>query len=540
MTTVYRARLARTLDPANPTADHVAVDDGRIVAVGGAADMPAGAPVDERFADKVLVPGFVEGHTHTQVGALWSSCYCGRFARTGPDGTRWDELPSVDESMARLREWGEANPEAEVVFGWGFDPIYFGRTCTREDLDQVSDTRPVTLAHASLHIVSVNTPALALLGLLDNPPDTPSVPRGPDGLPTGELRGPEAAYPAIGRLGLLPMLFPTTEDAFLAVGRLAVRAGVTTMTDLGSSYRPDLLANYTEFTAREDWPVRLVPAFMSDGRPAAELFRIADEAAEANTEMLRLGRVKIVVDGSIQGFTARLRAGEYHNGAPNGLWYKTPEHIREVLAQALAEGRQVHLHTNGDQASELVLDILEELVAARPGATPDITLQHAQMMDEGLLGRAAALGLNVNLFANHIFYWGEAHAAMTIGEERAAGMDACATALRLGVPLSIHSDEPVTPIAPLFAMWCAVNRLTHEGRVLGPQERITPEQALHAVTMGPAISLGLDGEIGSLAVGKRADIAVLADDPLSVAPEAIRDIAVWGTVTGGRVFPADG
>ncbi|MCB0957844.1 MAG: amidohydrolase family protein, partial [Ilumatobacter sp.] len=138
------------------------------------------------------------------------------------------------------------------------------------------------------------------------------------------------------------------------------------------------------------------------------------------------------------------------------------------------------------------------------------------------------------------FYWGEAHAAMTIGEERAAGMDACATALRLGVPLSIHSDEPVTPIAPLFAMWCAVNRLTHEGRVLGPQERITPEQALHAVTMGPAISLGLDGEIGSLAVGKRADIAVLADDPLSVAPEAIRDIAVWGTVTGGRVFPADG
>ena len=442
--------------------------------------------------------------------------------------------------MARLREWGEANPDADVIFGWGFDPIYFGRTCTREDLDLVSDTRPVALAHASLHIVSINTPALALLGLLDNPPDTPSVPRGADGLPTGELRGPEAAYPAIGRLGLLPFLFPTNEDAFLAVGRLAVRAGVTTMTDLGSSYRPELLAQYAEYTGREDWPVRLVPAFMSDGRPAGELSRVADEAAAANTDMLRLGRLKIVVDGSIQGFTARLRAGEYHNGAPNGLWYKTPEHIREVLAQALAEGRQVHLHTNGDQASELVLDILEELVAARPGATPDITLQHAQMMDEGLLGRAAALGLNVNLFANHIFYWGEAHAAMTIGEERAAGMDACATALRLGVPLSIHSDEPVTPIAPLFAMWCAVNRLTHEGRVLGPQERITPEQALHAVTMGPAISLGLDGEIGSLAVGKRADIAVLADDPLSVAPEAIRDIAVWGTVTGGRVFPADG
>ena len=97
----------------------------------------------------------------------------------------------------------------------------------------------------------------------------------------------------------------------------------------------------------------------------------------------------------------------------------------------------------------------------------------------------------------------------------------------------------MTPIAPLFAMWCAVNRITHEGRVLGPHERITAEQALHAVTMGPAITLGMDDEVGSLAVGKRADIAVLDDDPLAVAPEAIRDIAVWGTVTGGRVFPAD-
>ena len=207
MTTVYRARLARTLDPANPTADHVAVDGGRIVAVGGAAGMPAGAPVDERFADKVLVPGFVEGHTHTQVGALWSSCYCGRFARTGPDGTRWDELPSVDESMARLREWGEANPEAEVVFGWGFDPIYFGRTCTRENLDQVSDTRPVAGPRQPAHRLGQH--AGARPAAAGQPAGHP-VRAAAHGPPTGELRqglpGHRAPRPAADAL-------PTTEDA---------------------------------------------------------------------------------------------------------------------------------------------------------------------------------------------------------------------------------------------------------------------------------------------------------------------------------------
>jgi len=146
--------------------------------------------------------------------------------------------------------------------------------------------------------------------------------------------------------------------------------------------------------------------------------------------------------------------------------------------------------------------------------------------------------MGVNLFANHHYYWGEQHRAITVGPERAERMNACRSALEAGVPFSVHSDAPITPLAPLFTAWCAVNRLSATGRVLGAAQRIGVMDALRAVTLGAAWTLKLDGEIGSIECGKRADFAVLGEDPTAVAPEALKDVPVWGTVQGGRVFPA--
>jgi predicted amidohydrolase YtcJ len=106
------------------------------------------------------------------------------------------------------------------------------------------------------------------------------------------------------------------------------------------------------------------------------------------------------------------------------------------------------------------------------------------------------------------------------------------------VPLAIHSDAPVTPLGPLFTAWCAVNRVTPKGRVLGERERLTVLQALHAITLGPAWTLKLDHEIGSIECGKRADFCVLEDDPLAVDPATLKDLRVRGTVLSGRVFQA--
>jgi predicted amidohydrolase YtcJ len=141
----------------------------------------------------------------------------------------------------------------------------------------------------------------------------------------------------------------------------------------------------------------------------------------------------------------------------------------------------------------------------------------------------------VNLFANHIWYFGDQHVAQTIGAVRAARMNACRSALDTGVRLAIHSDAPVTPLGPLFTAWCAANRLTMSGKVLGAAQCISVQEALRLITLGAAYTLGLDGEVGSIEAGKRADFAVLGDDPLGIAAEKLKDVPVRGTVTGGYV-----
>ncbi|MEO7010677.1 MAG: amidohydrolase family protein, partial [Caldimonas sp.] len=179
-------------------------------------------------------------------------------------------------------------------------------------------------------------------------------------------------------------------------------------------------------------------------------------------------------------------------------------------------------------------------LAAHPRADHRHTLQHCQMADAAQFRRMAKLGICANLFANHIYYWGDAHHALTMGPDRAERMDACATALAHDVPLAIHSDAPITPLGPMFTAWCAVNRLTSSGRVLGASERISVADALRAITLGAAYTLRLDDRVGSIEIGKYADFCVLDEDPLAAKPEALKDLRIAGTVLGGRPLALPG
>ena len=540
--TLFRARLIHTLNPARAQATHVAVRDGIVLGAGTPAELAGWGParLDERFADKVLVPGFVEGHTHLMEGALWRYVYVGWHDRTDPDGRTWPGARSIAAVIERLREAQRDLPHADTpLVGWGLDPIYFGnQRCSRADLDQVSRTRPIGVAHASLHILNVNSAALQAAGWLRPGIEHPGVPLGADGLPTGEMKGPEAMGAVADRVGLDRAALAGDEDAVRRFARLCVRQGVTTATDLASPLPEGALGMLQRVTAEADFPVRLVPLLrLMDQPPAATIARAAALRAESS-DRLRLGRVKVVADGSIQGFSARLRPPGYHNGAPNGLWYIAPEQLAQAYELALAQGVQIHTHTNGDEATELAIETLTRALARHPSPDHRFTLQHCQLASQAQMRRMKTLGMAVNLFANHHYYWGDEHYATTVGPERAERMNACRSALEIGLPMAIHSDAPVTPMSPLFTAWCAVNRLTGSGRVQGDHERISAAQALHAVTLGPAHTLHLDGELGSIETGKRADFAVLHDDPLAVEPTALREIGVWGTVQGGRVFEA--
>ena len=588
MTTIYSARRILTMNPHRPVATHVAVRDGRVLGAGTLDELAGWGDyeLDERFAGKVVMPGFVEGHCHSWEGSAWEDTYLGFFDRTAPDGGLHPGLKNIDAVVERFRAAaasaeadaraeaghgagksrpggsggpdgaggpggsdgpgragtsdtpGEPGRSGEAVMGWGFDPIFFGgRRMVAADLDRVSATRPVIVMHQSGHIVNVNSEALRRAGITRDT-NVQGLVRDADGEPTGELQGPALraiVYRAAGRDRFLDM---GRGDSLWRFAQSARRAGVTTATDLANELPEETVASQVAITADEDFPLRIVPAFFAAARPADEGVAWVKSLIPRSHERLRYGLVKLVLDGSIQGFTARMKWPGYYNGHENGLWYIEPnEELPRILGTFHRAGLQVHIHTNGDEATEAAIDAIETVLRERPAADARFTLQHCQMAHDAHFRRMARLGICANLFANHLYYWGDQHYVLTMGPERAGRMDAAGTAKRLGVPFSIHSDAPVTHLAPLFTAWCAVNRTTASGRVLGEAERLTVADALHAITLGAAFTLKLDTEIGSIETGKRADFAILEDDPLAVEPAALKDVAVWGTVVGGRMFP---
>lgn len=540
-TVIYRARRILTMNPANPEATHVAVRDGRILGAGPLEDLKGWGEhtLDERFADKVLMPGFVEGHSHAYEGGVWAYPYVGYFDRFAPDGTRHRGLKNIEAVSARLREVEKALPrDGKPLMAWGFDPIYFGgRRMDLGDLDTVTTDRPLLVIHSNFHVLNVNSPVLKQ-AKIDRSTNVHGVVKDARGEPTGELQEMTAKYMAYRASGINIAAVLSDEAAIWRFARVAQLSGVTTATDLHNELPDSTVEGYLRASASEGFPIRLLPAFGAASVPPDEgVARIMGLMAR-NNEKLRFGLIKIVTDGSIQGLSARMLWPGYYDGTPNGVWNIGPDDIERILAAYHRAGFQVHIHTNGDEASEVALNAIERVVAGAPRRDHRHVLQHCQMAPASQFRRMAALGVGVNLFANHIYYWGDIHYARTMGPERAERMDACATAIACGVPFAIHCDAPVTPIGPLFTAWCAVNRLTASGRVLGARERIAVADALRAITLGAAWSLKLDHEIGSIETGKRADFAVLDDDPLAVPPESLKDIGVWGTVLGGKIFEA--
>ncbi len=541
-TVVYQAKKIITMNSYQPEATHVAVRDGRILGVGNLDDLSIWRDfrLDNQFADKVLMPGFVEGHCHLMEGNLWRYTYVGYTPRIGPDGKKTPELKSTEDIVTYLRDVdaGMDDP-AQPLVAWGLDPIYFdGPRLSRRDLDQVSTTRNIVILHSNLHLATVNSAVLDAAGV-DRTTNVVGVAKDDNGEPNGELQEMAAMFMAMSASGVDfvgGMADDTTLSNFEALTR---RVGVTTATDLFNGLTDDVVASLTRWFGREDCSLRLVPTLGATLAPVEQSAERALALKAKSTDKLRMGIVKFVLDGSIQGFTARLKWPGYLDGRPNGIWNDDPNELEKWFGGYHRAGVQMFIHANGDETSEVALDALEQVM--RDHAWPDHrhTLQHVQMADEAQFRKMSALGVCANLFSNHAYYWGDEHWTKTIGPDRAKRMNAAATAKRHGVNFAIHSDAPVTPIGPLFTAWCAVNRLTMSGRVLGEEECISVDDALRTITLGAAYTLKMDREIGSIESGKLADFAVLEVDPYDVGPRDIKDIPVWGTVVGGRVFPAD-
>jgi len=551
-TTIFQAKKVITMNPARPEGSAVAVRNGKILAVGTVDELKGWGDyeLDQTFADKILMPGLIEAHCHIMEGLVWMYPYVGYFDRFGPDGKCWKGCKSFDELIATLKtiEAGMTQPDTPLI-AWGLDPIYFeGDRLQAEHLDQVSKTRPIFIIHASFHLATVNTALMQKEGITKET-QTEGVVKDDHGEPLGELQEISAMSLAS---ECLKEFFGgmNSENAWLNMGIQAKNVGCTTIAELGtaSPANQQIIDNLKKITDEETYPIRVVSAYMApEGAPGLDIdngddgetidtLKIVKDAEKQSSDKLRFGIVKVLLDGSIQGYTARLKEPGYYNGKPNGLWISPPENMNETLSKYHSAGLTVYCHCNGNEAVDVFLDAVE--YAQSKSYWPDHrhTVQHCQTTTTAQYQRMANLGVCANIFSNHIYYWGDQHYSLTMGPEGAERMEACATAKKLGVHFTLHSDAAVTPLSQLHTAWCAVNRVTASGRVLGEYEKLSVYDALYAVTLDAAYQLKMDHEIGSIEPGKWADFAVLEKDPFNVDPMELKDIKVWGTVLAGKPF----
>lgn len=545
--TIFPARTIVTLDPGTPTAEAVAVMDGRILGVGTLDEVrqwvtDEEVEIDRRFQDAVILPGFIEAHMHPQIsGVLWQGVYVGRFDRTSPDGTAIKGLETKQAVIQRLEEAAAKLPaDGSWLVAWGYQPEFYGNSpLTRDDLDPISHGHPVFIENLSMHIYYANSKAFEIVGIRDDTDIKGIIKK--DGKPTGEIQEVQAALAFVEKLPPLGPKF--LEKATRDAGRLAHRVGVTTFADLSFGLIPGGYKAYQTVAADPDFPVRIVM------NPVLEIFQkgeIADkggldylsEMHKYDTDRLSFGGVKFFVDGSVQGYTALLLWPHYFKTLSNGVANISQEDLNKWILEVHKRGIQAVIHTNGNQATEMALRALELAQAQYPRLDTRHRLEHDQLATEGQLVRMKELGIATNFLINHIYYWGDLHYSTFLGPDRARRLDPAGSAQRMGIPLSIHSDNSVTPLDPLFSMWVATSRETMSGRVLGEGERLTIPEALHAVTLGAAYLLRQDDVKGSIEVGKLADFTVLDRNPLEVgSPAELKDIKVLATVVGGKPFP---
>jgi predicted amidohydrolase YtcJ len=543
--TIFTAKKIITMNPSNPEGNAVAVRDGRILGVGRLEELEGwGAyELDDTFKDKILLPGFVEAHAHANEGSFWRFPFVGYFDRYDPNGKCWSASKTLEQVIARLKEIeSEMTDPNEMMIVWGLDPIYYpDERLSHTHLDQVSSTRPIYILHANGHVATVNSATMRKTGITRET-QVEGVQKYPDGEPNGELLEFAAMFlveEAVTRI----MDALADESGIRDYGILARNNGHTTITDLGTAtlFDSKIAAMWQNATNAPEFPARMVMYYggtFGGPQDADSIIKLYQKLKTQESDKWRIGGVKMWLDGSIQGFTARLEWPEHYQDKPNGIWNTAPEQFSKLLSAYHQDGISVHVHCNGDQATQVFIDAVEEALRKSAWLDHRHTVQHCQLTTSAQFRKMANLGMCANMFANHIWYWGDQHYEITVGPERANRMESFATAKREGVPFSFHSDANITPLGHLHNMWCAVNRLTPKGRVLGEAEKIGVYDALYAATIGAAYQLHMDHEIGSIECGKWADFAVLDESPLDVDPLVIKDIPVWGTVLAGKKFSA--
>lgn len=530
MTTVFTGRIRPLSPSADAEAEAMAVDDGTLVAVGAADELRHRFPDAETIAlDGWVMPGLIEPHGHPGFSAILLSDLVVDL--------RPVVIPQAEGVIAALRA-AVADAGGEAVFANGWDAL-LQRGLPDPDirfLDELAGSVPLVVIHNSGHSVYFNTAAALAAGLDRNTPDPVGASFGRDA--AGELTGVALEAAAVEQV-VAPMLakaqqhLPRILPAHLH--DLASR-GITTVSDL--SWNPELNPLIDALRAQGAMPVRLRWYEMS--RPGGVAAPRSDD-----DPVFRQAGVKTWSDGSpwvgniATSFpyldtpaTRALGLEPHHIGQAN----YTAEQLRTIAEPYAAAGWQLACHVHGDRAIDATLDVYEQIIRQHDLVDHRFRLEHCGAMSPVQFERAAALGVTVSLFVDHITYWGEVLVDDLFGPEHGGAWADAGAAFAAGHRATFHNDGWVTPNEPFRNMAVAETRTTRNGYRMPGGTAVTREQALLAHTVNAAWQLFSDHEVGALAPGLLADFIVVDRDPLTVSAEGLAETQVMATyVSGSRV-----
>ncbi len=533
---VVRGGRIRTVDRSNPQAEALAVRDGAVIALGREADLrPLVGPRTRviELAGGTAVPGFVDAHVHPIHGGL-ARLRC-----------ELHDLRGRSEYLAAVERYAAEHPEQAWIRGGGWSMADFpGGMPHRTDLDRISPDRPVFLSSRDGHTAWVNSRALALAGLEAGTPDPEDgrIERDPDGSPTGCLQ--EGAIELV-RRQMPPNTAVEVEEGLVEGQRHLHSLGITGWQD--AIILDEDLDAYLALAGRGQLSGRVVGALWWDReRGLDQVPELVDQRERGRLGRFAATSVKIMQDGVLENFTGAMidpyLGADARPSGNRGISMVDPEVLGPAVTALEAEGFQVHVHAIGDRAVREALDAFETARAARPpGGSADFRhhIAHIQVIHPDDIGRFPAL----DVVPNAQPYWAVFEDQMEeltipfLGPERTGWQYPFGSLHRAGARLAMGSDWSVSTADPLAEIEAAVERIApyHRGEKppFLPDERLPPEVALEAFTLGSAFVNHLDAETGSLAVGKRADLAILDRDPFAPDAGPIGDARVLGTFVDG-------
>jgi len=571
--TIYHGGPIVTMVKDADRVEALAVRGGKILFAGARADAMKWKGDATRFVDlegKCLMPGFIDPHSHVVLQSA-------KFATCNLDPKPIGEIGSIADIQKSLKGWIEEQKiePGQWVIGWGYDDTGIAemRHPTKEDLDEVSTEHPIVLMHISAHLMATNSKALEESGVDASTPD-------PEGGRFQRKAGSQEPSGVLEELAMLAVLkklpSPTPEEAIAIIEKglaFYAAAGITTAQDgatgAGAAKLLDAMA------ADGKLPIDIVAYPLYKGVSDLEMTRIV--ADKTSTARFRRGGVKLTVDGSIQGYTAFLSKpyyvqpegqgnvaqdacsgesaehglvspdtppGEANPRASVGGEYRgyanmTLEEVVHWIEECDKNDVQLLAHTNGDAATDILLEAIRKVRGDQPRPELRTTIIHAQTMREDQLDVAEAHGMCPSFFPIHVVFWGDRHRDIFLGPKRAARISPAKSALDRGMKFTLHHDAPVAGIGMLPVAAAAVNRMTTGGKPLGPDQRITAFEALRAITHDAAWQYFQEDRKGTLETGKLADLVILDADPLAIDPTKMAAIQVLETIKDGRtVFRA--